>query len=499
MNERMAEQINLVRAIETTDREHAVLSEDDRRIASHSARERLANAASDPALAGLPVAAQFIGIRAELLLNRVLRRFPAFDTVMKQTRHLAWAAVLIPLLALIVGVGVDRIADPHRVDLLSAPLLVILAWNLVVYSGMLAWSLLPAARRGGGLAQRLQSVRRASDRLLHQLPVSLHAALLSFSIEWRRLSRALDAARIGRMLHLSAALFATGATLSLYLRGFLTQYAVGWESTFLDASQLQTILSTLFAPARAVFRLQPFSLVDIEALRFSLSGAAVTGGGGARWVHLYAATMLLLVILPRLVLAGVAHWRAQRLQRDFPLPLAQPYFRQLISQLGGVGGVMRVLPYSFALDPPRNDALAQIAGMLLGERARVTVDASTGYGTEAGVMAKAVQPSGEDIAITAVLFNLAATPETPHHGAFLERVVQHARAEGQQILVLLDESGYRARLGDQASGEAQLTQRLALWQAFCQQYQLHATAVDLLVPQRRHLELDTAIHFGGAA
>ena len=114
-------------------------------------------------------------------------------------------------------------------------------------------------------------------------------------------------------------------------------------------------------------------------------------------------------------------------------------------------------------------------------------------------MAKAVQPSGEDIAITAVLFNLAATPETPHHGAFLERVVQHARAEGQQILVLLDESGYRARLGDQASGEAQLTQRLALWQAFCQQYQLHATAVDLLVPQRRHLELDTAIHFGGAA
>jgi hypothetical protein len=31
------------------------------------------------------------------------------------------------------GAGLDHIANPHRVDLLSAPLLLIVAWNLLVY------------------------------------------------------------------------------------------------------------------------------------------------------------------------------------------------------------------------------------------------------------------------------------------------------------------------------------------------------------------------------
>lgn len=496
MNERMARQIVLVRAIETADRDRAILSEDDRRIASHSARERLTTAASDPALAMQPPPLQFIAIRAELLFNRALRRQPVLDKLNGPARHLALAAVLIPALAFIIGIAVDRIADPHRVDLLSAPLLGILAWNLIVYLGMLAWSLLPKQRRTGGLTQWLQA---GSIRLQHGLSAGLHAALLSFSLEWRRLSSALDAARIGRMLHLSAALFAAGATLSLYLRGFLTQYAAGWESTFLDASQLQSILLIVFAPARAMFQLQPFSLADIEALRFTPGATPAAIGSGARWVHLYAATLLLLVILPRLMLAGLAHWRAQRLQQDFPLSLAQPYFRQLISELGGAGGAMQILPYSFALDAARNAGLAQIAGMLLGERARVVVEASTEYGNEAIPIGLAPQPTEDDIAITALLCNLAATPETQNHGAFLERALQKTRAAGRQFLVLLDESGYRARLGDQAGSEARVAERIALWQAFCQQYQLRATVVDLLVPQRHRLERDTTIHFEGAA
>ncbi len=495
MNERNVRQIVLVRAIESNDRAYAILSEDDRRIAGHSARERLATAAADPALAGQPVPAQFIALRAELLLNRALRRTPALEKLLDQTRHLAWAAILIPILAFIVGIAVDRIADPHRVDLLSAPLLGILAWNLIVYLGMLVWALLPMKRHAGMLAQWLQS---GSSRLMHDMPAGMHAALLSFSIEWRRMSSALDAARIGRTLHLSAALFAAGAMLSLYLRGFLTQYAAGWESTFLDPAQLQSILSIVFAPARAVFQLQPFSLADIEALRFAPGSTPAAVGNGARWVHLYAATLLLLVIVPRLVLAGLAHWRARCLQRNFPFSLAQPYFRQLVIELGGAGGVMQVLPYSFALDAARHQALARIAGMLLGERARVVVDVSTDYGADAVPGAKAASSPADDVAITAVLFNLAATPETQNHGAFLQQTLQQARAAGLQLLVLLDESGYRARLGEQAGHEARLSERIALWRSFCQPYGLQATVVDLLEPQRRRLELDSIVNFGGA-
>jgi hypothetical protein len=137
--------------------------------------------------------------------------------------------------------------------------------------------------------------------------------------------------------------------------------------------------------------------------------------------------------------------------------------------------------------------------MLLGDRARVVVDASTEYGGEAVSTGRVAQSTTDDVAITAVLFNLAATPETQNHGAFLAREQQQTRTAGRQFLVLLDESGYRARHGDQAGGQARVTERIGLWQDFCQQYQLRPTVVDLLAPQRRQLELDMALDFGGAA
>ena len=45
----------------------------------------------------------------------------------------------------------------------------------------------------------------------------------------------------------------------------LTQYAAGWESTFLAAPQVHALLSFLFAPALAVFPLQGFSLADVPS------------------------------------------------------------------------------------------------------------------------------------------------------------------------------------------------------------------------------------------
>ena len=44
-----------------------------------------------------------------------------------------WLARGLPLAALLLGLAIDRIANAHRVDLLSPPLLLVLAWNLAVY------------------------------------------------------------------------------------------------------------------------------------------------------------------------------------------------------------------------------------------------------------------------------------------------------------------------------------------------------------------------------
>ena len=241
--------------------------------------------------------------------------------------------------------------------------------------------------------------------------------------EWTRLSGKLTHARLARTMHLAAALFAAGAVLSLLARGFLTQYVAGWESTFLDAAQVHAVLSVLFAPAEWLFQLQGFSVADIEALRFT---QAPSPAGGKRWVLLYAATMLLLVVLPRLVLAGVAHWRARRIAANFPLDLEQPYFRQLRGKMGGAPGVLRVLPYSFTLDEARDKGLAAVAAMLLGEQARLMLRPSSAYGDEPRDALGETALDDPNVSLTAVLFNLAATPEKENHGAFLDHLVRES-------------------------------------------------------------------------
>lgn len=520
MNEQVARRVVLVRAIETADAGHAVLSEDDRKYASRSARELAAWQASDSKSA--VTQEHFLQQRSEQILKRLAERTPAFAAFQKRALGLPgfWAA--LPLLALFAGALLDRIADPHRVDLLSAPLLFIVGWNLLVYVVLLVWALVPGRRTGWageGLLRRLSVGKVAAPR---KLPAALATGLGNFMAEWARLSEPLTRLRLSRTVHLSAAAFALGAVISLYARGLLTQYAAGWESTFLDATQVHTLLSWLFTPALTVFPfLQGFTLADIEALRFgmqagagaassaapglagapgALSGpasAALAGGAGAgeRWVHLYGATILLLVVVPRVVLASIAALRARRLARRFPLDLEHPYFRKLADSIGaGTPAVLRVLPYSFTLDEARDRGLWAVAAMALGAQARVLLRPTVPYGEEPKEALQALLQDARfdeaGVTVTAALFNLSATPEKENHGAFLDYLGRHSK---RGVAVLLDESGMVERAGGQGGADARIAERIALWRQFCSFHGTAATVVNLLQPERHPIELGAGL------
>ncbi|MEN3277635.1 MAG: hypothetical protein V7631_3425 [Massilia sp.] len=487
MNEQVARRVVLVRAIEQADTNHEVLSEDDRKYASRSARELAAWQAADSK--GAATQEHFLQQRSEQILKRLAERTPAFAAFQKRGLGLPgfWAA--LPVVALFAGALLDRIADPHRVDLLSAPLLFIIGWNLLVYLALLVWALIPGRKTGwarSGLLRRL-SVGKAT--LPRKLPGALSRGLTQFLGEWAALSEPLTRARLSRTVHLSAAAFALGAVLSLYGRGLLTQYVAGWESTFLDATQVHTLLSWLFTPALFVFPfLEGFSLADIEALRFTANTPA---GGGERWVHLYGATIGLLVVLPRLLLAAFAAWRARRLARAFPLELEQPYFRRLADSIGaGTPAVLRVLPYSFTLDEARDRGLWTVAAMALGAQARVLLRPTVPYGEEPK---EALRDGGFDeagVTVTAALFSLAATPEKENHGAFLDYLVRHSK---RGVAVLLDESGMVERGAGQAGLEARVLERITLWRQFCSFHGTAATVVNLLDPNKRPIELGAGL------
>lgn len=491
MNEEVARKVVLTRAIETQDAERQVLSDDDRMYATRSARELAQWQAAD---SKSPVTQDhFLEQRAELILKRLGERQPPFAAFLQRRPGLPALSLGLPVLALLAGAGLDRIADPHRVDLLSAPLLFIIGWNLLVYLALLVWALLPSRKTGSAGSGLLRRLSVGKDALPRKLPATLAAALTRFLEEWAKLSYGLTRARLSWIMHLSAASFALGAVLSLYARGLMTEYVAGWESTFLDVNQVHALLSALFSPALFVFPLQGFSLAEIEALRFS---AAPGTGGGARWVHLYAATLALLVIGPRLLLAAVAGWRANRLSKNFPLDLAHPYFRKLGENPGaGSGGVLRVFPYSFTVDQGRDSGLAAIAALTLGARARLMLRPSSPYGEDPQESLRDAGLDDSTVTVSAVLFNLAATPEKENHGAFLDYLVRHTPGG---IAVLIDESGLMERAGAQPGSDARIAERMALWRQFCSFHHTEATIVNLLQPQKYPLDIDTGLAVSSA-
>lgn len=471
MDERAAHDVLMVKAIETSDRDHRILSEDDRRYASRTARELAQWTAAERGQAF--TADLFLEKRAQQLLTRLSERTPAAAGMLHPRAWMRIAGIVLPALALLFGMLADRIGDVHRVNLLSAPLLLILLWNLAVYLFLLLRALLPrrsrtARRRFGALHwPALPRARRAQ--------ALFGAALARFAEEWLSLSAPLTLARGARILHLCAALLAAGAALSLYLRGVLAAYRVGWESTFLDASQVHALLSWLFLPAVSLLGLRGFTPQQVEALHFA---QPLPPDSGAQWVHLYAATLFLLVILPRLALAAFAWWQERRLAGRFPVDLAQPYFQRLCAGLAPGAATLRVCPYSMRVDEARQAGLAGAARLLLGEQAELTVLPVTAYG-------EAPPAPAASNAVTAALFALSATPEPENHGQFLDQLrISHPAG----LVALIDESGYLERLGPQAAARA--AERASLWRQFCAQHQTPAAIVNLLAPQAGGEELE---------
>ena len=412
---------------------------------------------------------------AARVLHGAGAQHPAVATFVARNQGLFALAMAVPVAAFLLGLLVDRIGSPQRVDLLSAPLLLIVLWNLLVYAWLAAAAVLPPKRRPDAGQGWLARWSAGLAWVPHKLPPPWPAALATFTTHWLHTSAPLARVRALRALHACAAALALGAVASLYARGLLVQYQVGWESTFLQAEQVYGLLSLVFKPAMLVLGVPGFSLADVQALQWPQQAPA---GGGARWVHLYAATLLLLVVLPRGVLALVAYTQERRLARRFRADPAHPYVRNLLNAAGlGAGGragaVLRVFPYSFTLDSPRVAGLHALARAQWGAQAQLELQTNTPYGEDP-------PQAGATGALVVALFNLSATPEAENHGAFLHRLVQQGPA---QLEVWVDASGYEQRLAAQSGSTERIAQRSALWHSLGTAHRLPVRTVHLLQPE----------------
>src|SRR6478609_6098012 len=129
MDEPDARRVVLAHAIETTDAQGALFAQAERDQADMRARQEVLHRADGRT----PSPKEFMALRARHVLGAVGVRHPRLSALQEPASWRSWVEWAVPLAALVVGAATDAIGNPHRVDLISLPLLGIVAWNLVVY------------------------------------------------------------------------------------------------------------------------------------------------------------------------------------------------------------------------------------------------------------------------------------------------------------------------------------------------------------------------------
>ncbi len=460
LDESSALDVIAVRALETDDRTRTLWTDTDRAWASRAAAEVVGEGGS---------ATAFLSQRAQLALGRAGDRFKVLPRAVSYLRWRPWVGTVVVVAAFLIGVAIDRIGSVQRINVLAPPVLALLAWNLAMYALLAAGFVVrygdaapagPLRRAVVGLSRGLWRPRGGRQ---------FDAAVVQLVEDWSRISSSLYGARAARVLHLAAAALAAGVVAGLYLRGIAFEFLASWESTFLSGESVRGILAFALAPGAALTGIPVPALSEVEAIR------APAGENAARWLHLMAATVALLVIVPRLLLASFAWVVERHRSTNLPLALDEPYFQRLLR--GYHDGPVRVdvLPYSYTVPPAVKAGLERLVAHAFGGSAVLTTTDSVPYGGE-DVVAAAARSRHAGCVIT--LFNATAVPEREAHGAFLAAIAVQAVPAGT-LVALVDESAFRARLG---SEPARLEERRRLWRELCTDRRVPCAFADLAAP-----------------
>ena len=310
------------------------------------------------AAAGEPTdAPAWVVRRAAYLVDHVLGPFRGL---------LARSALALPGPGLTVGIAFVRglvanyLGPSQRIHVVWNPIVVLIVWNLAVYVGLAlhrVWGHGRAAaspeppatprapgttafaRYQPGLLERLalggvfRWLLRARDHTAESIADVKDATAVGrrFSRLWWPLVRPALGLWLRRLIHLAAIGLAAGAILGMYVRGLFFAYRVTWESTFVtDPGVVALLLRVLLGPAALLLGQAPPGREDVLRL------VTPEGDPAALWIHLYAVSALVFIVVPRAVLAYLTGRRLARAARDVPLDLDAPYFRDLLQRARAV-------------------------------------------------------------------------------------------------------------------------------------------------------------------
>jgi Protein of unknown function (DUF2868) len=303
-------------------------------------------------------AAAWFGRRARHLLEHELAGYGSLLRV----AELPSGGWVLPLaLPFAVGLAANYLGPQQRIHVLANPIVLLILWNLFVYGLLLVHAFRgqdPAALPEAPSKRPASPVRASAPSIPTAPTVSDRGWLREFVLQrvlawwlsirtdavrrrehlamvggvthrFTRLWLGLAGPQLGqsmrRVFHLGAIGLTFGAIVGMYLRGLFFDYAMVWRSTFVtDPDMVATVLGVLVGPACLLAGQSLPTAADASAL---LTPAGVPAGW---WIHLYALSAALLVVLPRALLAASANRGMLRARHRVTVPFDAPYFHGVL-------------------------------------------------------------------------------------------------------------------------------------------------------------------------
>lgn len=469
-----ARSILIAQAIEQSDSDERVLSDADRREAS--------SIAGAPLPGDLRTAAEdsFLRERADILITRTASRFPeAADWIRRPKTDHRFKIVSVVLLAsaAVLGFLTNELGPDKRINILSFPLLGILAWSVLVYLREV-YLLLRKDRMGDSWISSLGSwieneKGKSADPPSSEPSAELRAAETLFRDRWRRITTPLQTARVKSLLHLVALVLAAAAIAGMYVNGLANEYRAVWESTFFpDGNSLLPFLRTVLGPAAALTGDSLPTAEELDLIRWRATEAEVAGENAARWIHWYAITIGLFVLLPRAILSLLWKGRATLGLRNLPFREVSPsYFDHIIATSSGSALSIHVIPYSFEPDQELREAVLRRLESHFQRPVDIHWAPSIPFGEEEGFSL----PEG-DSAHFIPLFSFSATPEKETHRALINSMRESG---GERVsLLLLDTLSFDSKNESLADASERRRKREEAWQ-----FLLEGSEVELILLQ----------------
>lgn len=400
--------------------------------------------------------AGFMARRARLILEQV----PSLARLIRPTgfeRYWDFVPAIVACVLIPFSLYINRPSDSDHVHLLTLPMMAVVFFTYLYFVRALFSSL---RWPWHGRRRRWQ---RSASAMLEPIVFSAstirqwlgrkrsggHLGRASFMAHWVQASRPAWEPSLLKAFNLAAALSGCLLIFTTAVDALVLRIHVGWESTWLDAAETETLIGLVYWPSgllKCITDVVPFSAAELARLEdWQEPGLQFS----RRWFGLTTINLLLLVVLPRLFIARSQERRAQRVERNFPVDLEGIYYRSILHPEGQTEVVYLHYGPHHADEVKQHDSLRVLSTHLKRSVKPVAASAWPFGHASNPMLASLLSGSPTGPAAVVVAFSAAGGPSEGIQGACLTNL---RSVWPRDIFAVVDLSGLVLMFGDDPLG-----------------------------------------------